>query len=120
MNESSGFTPASPELRPKGYGGIHPAGRRVDPFFDFDLSDKITSLVNDLLEHPATRPHLERFELSYRSHARGILLACARCEVSPCSCGNLHDRTCQYMVSIFQDSVLRPLFDQRNLEVRGA
>ena len=113
------FTPGPPELGPKGFGGIHPIGRSVDPFWDFDLPDKIVAMIGQLLEHPATRPYLERYGLAYRSNQRGVLLSCTRCEKSPCTCGDLADRCNHYMVAIYRDQSLRPIFDQHGLAVRG-
>lgn len=115
---SDNLHPEGPYRAPKGYGGIYAEGG-TDPFFDFDICERIVALIGDLLEHPATRRHLEDLGLSYRSGPRGILLACTWCEASPCECGDLQPRGKEYMVRVYQDTELRPFFEARKLAVRG-
>ena len=115
-----GFNPADPELLRKGFGGLHPKGRAIDPFFDFDLPITIRAMTQELLEHRATRPYLEQYGPAYRSHPRGVLLSCTRCEESPCSCGDIGNRSRHYMVLICRDPVLGLIFEKYGLTVRGA
>ncbi len=114
--------PGSPYQGPRGRGGIYNPTSTGDPFFDQDweMPQRIMDLATSLSEHPGVRPHLERYMLCYGQRAgdEKVVLCCTRCNESPCVCEDLGIRSKEYMVAVFNDPELRPLFAERHLAVR--
>lgn len=91
----------------------------LDAYYDFDLPDRMRALMKSLAEHPAMRPLLMARELSYRPRPSDARLAvgCARCNETPCQCGDLSARANDLMAVAYRDAKLRPLFDSQRLVV---
>lgn len=96
-----------------------PAEPQLDASYDFDIPDRMRALMKSLAEHPAMRPLLRERELSYRPRSRDGRLAvcCARCNESPCRCGDCDARANDLMAAAYLDAELRPLFDAQHLMV---